>query len=322
MDTKEEVPENEIVDSVVDTQRTLSILASYIEKHPEDAEKWLNFYKDGPNIPSKWERRRSRAGDLETDVCLKMYPGDRLDIEFTGDNMCPHCKRTWESTVSHPTTTLFCGHLVHTMCWILSEYYYDDESRCGYPGCNLSTSHIASMVCRYLAKSVNKPNEVFLDAIVNREEFKSDLKLLKKRIATFNKHNSAFLINAKKIKNDLLEKHKYNLAQLQNDMNASVISVREDKNYIECRKALRQYRKVAADIFNKHHLSLRELKQRKLIKTNWRTTYILERHGRLYGSYRLGVRIYPGKKKWEHIGSNAGGGEDDEDAEDSEDIEE
>jgi hypothetical protein len=40
----QEVPENEVVDTVVDTQRILTILASYIEKHPEDADKWLNFY--------------------------------------------------------------------------------------------------------------------------------------------------------------------------------------------------------------------------------------------------------------------------------------
>jgi hypothetical protein len=248
-----------------------------------------------------------------------MYPGDRLDVEFTGDNMCPHCKRTWESTVGHPTSTLLCGHLVHTMCFLLSENYYDDNSRCGYPDCTLSTPEVANIVTRHLRKSHHRLNDVFFDAIVDRKEFKSDLKVLKQRISTFNKHHSAFLCNAKKIKNDLLKRHKYNLAQFQTDMNASLSLVREDINNTECKKALRQFRNVAANIYNKHHLSLRDLRQRKLIKVNWRVGYILERHGGLYNSYRLGVRISPGAKKWEQLGNNDRDGEDGEDGEDLED---
>ena len=297
-ENNEQIPQNEYVESFSDSQRIMTVLSSYIEQHPEDAEKWMDFYKNTVN--KKNIAPIDMNINIETAECLKMYPGERLDVEFTGDNMCTVCKRTWESTVGHPTITLLCGHVLHTMCWLLWDSYYDIDSRCGYPGCTLDTRYVANIVHRQIRKNVNTVNTIISDAIVNKDEFKRELNNLKKSISIFNKHHSALVSNARNAKKELIKKHKYNLAQFQQDMNKTVKSVREGMINNECKKALRKYRRLASNMYQKYNLSLRDLRDRRLIRVHWSIGYILERHGVLYHSYKFGVRIYPGNRKWEN----------------------
>ena len=64
------------------------------------------------------------------------------------------------------------------------------------------------------------------------------------------------------------------------------------------KNSVKTYRKKANHVFRKYHMSFRELRERRIIKTSWRLRWVLERHRSAFTYYKMGVRIYPGKKTW------------------------
>jgi len=45
-------------------------------------------------------------------------------------------------------------------------------------------------------------------------------------------------------------------------------------------------------------MSFREMRERRLIRVSRKLRWVLERHRTPFSFYRLGLRIYPGKKIW------------------------
>ena len=64
------------------------------------------------------------------------------------------------------------------------------------------------------------------------------------------------------------------------------------------RVKLRKYRAKASKLFNKYHLSFRDLSKRRKISASWKIRRILERHGVAFSFYKLGLKIRPGKFRW------------------------
>ena len=91
------------------------------------------------------------------------------------------------------------------------------------------------------------------------------------------------------------------------------------------KNSLRNYRKKSKSIFRKYHLSFRDLIRRKKISVSWRLRWILERHRESFGFYKLGLRMYAGKKLWTDpltAVTPAEGGSSGEESHDSDDSEE
>jgi hypothetical protein len=275
----------------------LTILEEYIEEHPEDAEKWLEFLqkKDEKLLEFGTTNARRPSNTMVTpDV------GEDLECNLPADfeNVCIKCKRTWASTPEHLTTTLLCGHKYHTACWFLQAY--EDTDHCIFEGCGQSTyGYIRGLSRRRETMRVDTVS-VLTDAICSKREFKFDIKKMKRQISSCIRSFRKFKLKEKEGKNNLMKKHIFSIRQIQSDMNAEVRNLSKSAETTECLKEVRAYRRIEREVFRKYHLSLRDLMRKKIIRRmDWRVRSILERHGRINaGRYRFGIRIYPGSKKW------------------------
>lgn len=287
----------------------LTTLESYIEEHPEDAEKWLEFLQEKDKLQYIRPTR-----DANTMITLDV--GEDLECNLPSDfeNVCIKCKRTWATTCEHPTTTLLCGHKYHTTCWFLNAYENSEE--CLFEGCGQSTySHIREIARRRERMRVETLS-VLTNTIYNKREFKFDIKKMKRQISSFSKVFKRIVLKQKEEKNKLMKKHIYSVRQIQSDMNETVSNLSKSEEQRDCLKQLRSYRRIEREIFRKYHLSLRDIIRRKLIKSmSWRMRSILERHGRMFiHRYKFGIRIYPGSKKWDlHDDSEDGQSDTDDD---------
>lgn len=287
----------------------LTTLESYIEEHPEDAEKWLVFLQEK-------EKLQYIRPSPHTNTIITPDIDDDLECNLPSDfeNVCIKCKRSWATTCKHPTTTLLCGHKYHTTCWCL--HAYENGEECLFEGCGQSTfSHIRELSRRREKMRIETLAAV-TNTIFNKREFKFDIKKIKRQISSFSKVFKKVCLKQKEEKNKLMKKHIYSVRQIQSDMNVSVSNLSKSEEYSECLKEIRSYRRIERDIYRKYHLSLRDIIRRNLIKNmSWRVRNILERHGRIHlHRYRFGIRIYPGSKKWE-LDTNSEDGQSDSDDE-------
>jgi len=275
----------------------LTVLEQYIEEYPEDAEKWLVFLenKDAKLLDFIQTRTRDPPNTMVTPD-----PGEVLECNLPADyeNVCIKCKRTWASTPEHLTTTLLCGHKYHTACWFL--HTYEDTDNCIFEGCGQSTYGYIRDLCRRRERMRVDTISVLTEAVCTKREFKFDIKKMKRQI--FNCTKAFRLVNKKqKIeKNEMIKKHIFTIRQIQNDINTAVKKLSTSDEARNCMKEVKVYRRIEREIFRKYHLSLRDLLRKKIIKNmNWRVRSVLERHRRILPySYKFGIRIYPGSKKW------------------------
>lgn len=280
---------------------SLDILEKYIEKYPEDAEKWLEFIQDPAEHP-RVRLRRSEFRQVElnnelykTNEDLHNVESD-IPIEHYNDG-CLFCKKSWASTNGVPTTTLICGHKFHTVCSMIDQYT-NDTSRCIVDDCDISTWDYVRKIVRSKEKIKDRAENILIDAYQKRPDFKKDLKVLKECVSQVSRsHNNigSMILNAKK---DFIHKHLYTINQMQNDINENVKTIKESEQMHTYKQSVRTYRKKATHIFRKYHLSFRELHQRGIIRTPWRVRWILERHRTAFTYYKMGLRIYPGKREW------------------------
>jgi len=287
----DEVPENTII--------SLDTLERFIEKYPEDAEKWLEFIRVPPDDPLS-RLRRNVAGNLNEDILrinTDLYNIEPITpIDHFNDG-CLHCKKSWTSTDGVPTITLICGHKFHTVCTMIHQYE-SEFSRCIVDECNINTWDYVRSIMRTKEKTVEITENILLDSYKKRTDFKADFKELK---YTMNKVASSYNLVSKMIlegKKEFVHKHLYNINQLQKDMNEGLEYINNSEQMIKYKKALKNYRKSASLIFRKYHVSYRDMRQRGLLRHSWRLRSILERHRTGFSFYKLGIRIYPGRKSW------------------------
>jgi hypothetical protein len=286
------VPKNEFI--------SLNTLETYIEQYPEDAEKWLEFIRDPSEEESKLRRSRYIRGEINEGI-YKLNSDlhnieSEVPIEHYNDG-CLFCKKSWLSTDGVPTTTLICGHKFHTLCSMIDQYN-GDITRCIVEGCDINTWDYVRKIVRSKEKVKEKTENILLSAYQKRADFKKDIQDLKKDISSVTSaHNKvgSMITNAKK---DFVHKHLYTINQLQNDINENVKYVKESEEMNTYKNAVRNYRKKANRIFRKYHMSFRELRERGILRTSWRLRWVLERHRSAFTYYKMGVRLYPGKKTW------------------------
>lgn len=282
------IPENTFV--------SLDTLEKYIEKHPEDAEKWLEFIK----VPEK--PRRISVGIPEVNQDLLKIHNDIYTIEpevpvTHYNDGCLFCKKSWASTEGVPTITLICGHKFHTICSMIDQYEVD-YTRCIVDECDINTWDYVRKIIKNKNKTVEITENILLESFKKRKDFKEDLKELKKIISEVSGSHVAIRGLIKAGKNEFIHKHLYTLNQMQSEMNDGVKFINSSEQMDKYNKALRLYRKKAALMFRKYHVSYRELREQGLVKTSWHLRWVLERHRTSFHYYKLGFRMYPHKKVW------------------------
>ena len=275
---------------------TVNTLETFLEKHPEDTQKWmdhLNPYLHPPH--DNFHRARVELSDAD-------YQKYNIDNEqnspFTDHEiMCGYCRRTWESTSVHPTATLLCGHKYHTLCY--SVVRYEAYGDCVVEGCQISTTEIVREIYNRRTRLNNDLESTLIEAIKDNSEFKDDIKKMKCHLGIISKKYLEANKIIKRARNRLRNKHTYNLRQIQYDMNAAVKSVRTSNEYLTCKSEIAKYRSLERKFFRKYHISLRDLIRNRIIRLgNWNLRYAIERHGSLLRTYKFGIRIYPGSNKW------------------------
>lgn len=287
------VPKNEFI--------SLDTLEKYIERYPEDTEKWLEFVKDPAEDILERRKRTSYPNIDINEEIYKIYEElhnieAQKPIEHFTDG-CLFCKKSWLATDGVPTITLICGHKFHTVCSMIDQYN-GDATRCIVPDCDIDTWDYVRKIVRSKEKVKSKCENILLQSIEKRKDFKDDLKDLKQHVANVSSKYSSVRGMIAAGRKEFIHKHLYSLNQIQNDLNEGVKYIRESEKMHKYKESVKNYRKKASMLFRKYHVSFRELTQRGLLRTTWRLRHILERHGSPFSYYRMGIRMYPGKKIW------------------------
>ena len=306
------VPKNEFI--------SLDTLETYIERYPEDTEKWLEFIRGPEDEEVAKIRRRQLYIDNELNQDIYKLNSDlhnvasEVPIEHYNDG-CLFCKKSWTSTERVPTTTLICGHKFHTLCSMIDQYN-NDTARCIVDDCDIDTWDYVRKIVRSKEKLKAKSENILLEAIEKRKDFKESLKDLKQQVSNVTSNYNAVRGMIAGGRKEFIHKHLYSINQIQNDLNDGVKYIRESEKMHKYKESVRNYRKKASLLFRKYHMSFRELSQRGHLRTSWHIRHLLERHGSPFSYYRMGIRMYPGKKIWKDTLEQS----DTEEEEDQEDV--
>jgi hypothetical protein len=277
---------------------TIELITKYIIKYPEDAIKWIEFMDDTKksfdSIPTIYPSN-TFIQEIKVPSII-----DNIEItEETVNILCPYCKNRLDYDETIPKITLLCGHTYHTVCFQLLEHYHDQRLHCIISGCSIDTYSSIYRIVQLRRKLSNVVEDVFISSQLDRKDFKQDLKGLKKDISLVRNSVSNLKNKEKNIRKNIIHKHIHEIRQIQNDINiGSSILLKKSNEYKECKNNIRLYRRKAAAIYRKYHISLRDIIDQNLIKMNWRIRSILERHGQPTSKYRFGIRITPGKNPW------------------------
>ena len=275
---------------------TVNTLETYLEKHPEDTQKWLDHLH--PYLHPPYDNSHIRRIELSDADYQKYNIDNQQDTPFTDHHiMCGFCRKTWESTSVHPTLTLLCGHKYHTLCYSILRYEaYGD---CAVQDCQISTSEITREIYNRRIRLNNDLESTLINAIKDTSEFKEDVKKMKHHLSIVSKKYLDANKLIKRGRNKLRNKHVFNLRQIQYDMNEAIKSVRTSNEYLRCRSELAKYRSLERKFYRKYHISLRDLIRNRIIRLgNWNLRYAIQQHGAILRTYKFGIRIYPGSNKW------------------------
>jgi len=278
---------------------TVNTLEAYLEKHPEDTQKWLDHLDPVLNAKRSRYPLRNRGVELLPADYEHYQIVQEHEAVFTNDEfMCGFCKKTWESTSAHAVTTLLCGHKYHTLCCLVN--HYDSDRACIVEGCDINTNRIVREIYNRRVRFNETVENVLIDAVKETAEFKADIKKLKGHISIISKKYSESTKFQKRLKNKLMNKHIFNIRQIQYDMNASSKAVKTSSQYLSCVSEIKKYRATERKIYRKYHVDLRDLIQQRIVKVgNWQLRYALQRHANILRPYKFGIRIYPGSNKWQ-----------------------
>jgi len=277
---------------------SLSILEEYIEKHPEDVDKWVEHLGPKLNLNNTQVNLRRRANINEpVNTMISVIESDLDTAAADITSACIKCKRTWESTALHPKTTLLCGHSYHTQCFFMMNYA--DLDVCVHDGCNYSIwNHVRDIYDKNTALR-RDTTQLLIDTLKENPEFNKSMTEMQKYIKQTRVYTNLFRRNASALKRDVIKKHKYNIQALQNDMNESVRVARKHPRLVEARKMVSKYRRFERQFQEKYHLTLHDLVHNRVIRRPaWEVMHILNRHGSFIPStYRFGIRIRPGSNR-------------------------
>ena len=240
---------------------------------------------------------------LDDTVPLSELPP--LDKYFISDiptkiitDTCGLCKKTWGSTGHLPVTTLLCGHTYHTICKMLNEYEDDNSVNCPDVTCEYPSRNIVYNIYKSRQQKIDDKVDELLEEKLQTVEFNSDLKDLKKSIHNvMSTHKKAVKVhnNAKK---HVIHTHIHTINQIQHELNAAMVGVKDSDEMKGYSKALRIYRRNSRLFFDKHHVSFRDLNEARIIRVGWRVRWILERHRNGFSMWRYALKIKPGGKRW------------------------
>jgi len=292
----------------------LDLITSFIEKHPEDADKWLNHLKPIFETETLWRSNRGeRLSEEELENQVQRHYIEEYDRSENDDNMitnefgCLRCNKRWDATTEHPTMTLLCGHKMHTVCYLMGQYY-DDTGRCSHPGCGHNPWDLIRKISRRRDRVREETRNNLIEIVLNKASFQNDLRTYKESIKNFIKEANKIQKEINSIRDNNIKKHILSIRIIQDDLNQSIKSVRNGELMKSTKVALRNFRRVSNMFYRKYHLSMRDLIRRKIIRDmNWKNRSVLERHNNILSmrSYRFGIRIMPGKKSWsKYMGSD------------------
>lgn len=288
---------------------TITTLEAYLEKHPEDTEKWLEHFE--PLLFPHRIRNTARTYDRRT-IPKQDYSKYNIvakqDIEVRDfEIMCGICKHSWEETPLHPTTTLLCGHKYHTVCYFMQ--YYESHDLCQVEGCTNDTARIIGDLSRKKSRLRESIEDMLIDNIKSNREFKSEVKKIKSKLSSIVRHLSAFSKAKKQMRKNIIKKHECNLSQIQFDINNCFKLLNTSREAKTLTSEIRKYRIIERGFFRRYHLSLHDLTRYGLVgRINWPVRGMLVRHNG-YGSISrryLGIRLVPGRTSWIQHGNNDG----------------
>jgi hypothetical protein len=280
---------------------SLDKMEAYIEKYPEDAGKWLEFLDNNEeDTIYPYKRRIRKPEDLNQDLLNQNTSLLEEPVSITVTNFsegCLFCKKSWISTVDVPTCTLICGHKYHTICQMYN-YYHHDTVQCIVEDCDINTWDYIKQIGKRKRENNESVENILVESITKRKDFKDDLKEFKTLISDVTRNHGIVVKSLTDARKELVHKHIFSITQIQKDMNDMVGTVKNNQEMYDYKKSLNKYRRKAKNIFRKYHLSFRDLERRKKLKVGWRLRWILERHSGSFNFYKLGIRMYPGKKTW------------------------
>ena len=243
---------------------------------------------------------RQVRGELNEELYKKYSDLQNVVSEAPIDHYrdgCLFCKKSWASTEDVPTTTFICGHKFHTTCTMVNQYY-NDTFRCGVEGCDIDTWDYVRKIVRSKEKAISKVENILIDSYRKRKDFKQDVNELNNTISSSNASHTAVRKLIEQGRKEFIHKHLYSINQMQNDLNEGVEFVRNSQEMDNYKKSVRAYRKKATYIFRKYHISSRELRERNIIRMGWRVRWVLERHRTAFSFYKMGLKLYPGRKPY------------------------
>lgn len=280
----------------------LNTIERFIEQHPEDSEKWLDFLRNPANSKPLPVRRRNRNDtDVSDPALLTQYHNIYNDIDEINNNNvigCIFCKKPWSATQTMPTISLICGHKFHTVCYYMREYDTDDSHSCFVEGCEVNTFNYAISMVKSRRKVRRTVEDNLMDSIIVKPEFKVDLKELKLHTSKINKSINSVTKLISRGRKDILRKYLFTIQHIQKDMDDKVKEIRESDAMKLYKAQISKSRSLLNRMFRKYHISFRDMRHRNLIGGTWRIRYIMEYHRSWNNFYKLGIRIKPGKHQW------------------------
>jgi len=209
---------------------------------------------------------------------------------------CHICKRTWASTPNHPRTTRICGHTFHTICNTIHEYDNHGDG-CSY-GCTYHGWTMIQAIRRVTRNTQIEKVDTVIENSMKTKGFHTDLKDLKQCIRKVSSANTSVSKQYKMVKKNIVHKHLHAINYVQQDLNDSLKAVKKGDDMKKLRSSIMIYRRKARIFYQKYRVSLRDLRDRKLVNISYSVGWALERHRSMYSSWRSSIRIYPGKKTW------------------------
>lgn len=209
---------------------------------------------------------------------------------------CYVCKRSWASTENYPRTTRVCGHTLHTVCHMI----YESENQidgCPY-ACTYNAWKLTHAIRRGRRQIAIDTTDTVLDNSMKAEGFNRDLKEIKQCIRKVSAANKEVTKDYKMARKNVLHKHIHAINYIQEDLNTSLRAVKKGDAMKKLRSGIMIYRRKARLFHTKYLVSLRDLRDRKLVNISYSVGWILERHRSMYSSWRSSIRINPGKKRW------------------------
>lgn len=283
-----------------------TIIYDYADKYPEDVPKLLEFFESRKNEDDTrrkdtyaFIRRQDPNKEAEKRIFNEYikYGLENLTPDInTDEEGCLLCRKSWESTQNMQKITLLCNHIFHTACFFS---YYDHYTPCPKDGCGINSVNISARIGENNRDMDGELVKILISKLKTNPDFKNDLKTYKASIrkvsgAMANHNKYMRLLNK-----NVIKKHLYTINQIQSDINDAYSNSTNTRSSQICRKAVRQCKKHAKVIFDKYHISGRELRNEKLVKMNWRLTSVLEYHRHSYSNrYNFRIRINPGRKQW------------------------